>query len=75
MSRLSPIGVKKLEKILKKLNFQCVRQKGSHAFWQHPDGRTTILTVHYGEDISRGLLHKIITEDLQITINEFNRLK
>ena len=31
MSHLTPINAKKLEKILKKLGFQFVRQKGSHA--------------------------------------------
>ncbi|MFH1890499.1 MAG: type II toxin-antitoxin system HicA family toxin [Candidatus Kuenenbacteria bacterium] len=75
MSKLSPISVKKLAKILKKLGFQCIRQKGSHAFYEHQDGRTTMLAIHYGEDISRGLLHKIIAEDIQITVDEFNRLK
>ena len=75
MSILSPIGVRKMERIIKKLGFQCLRQKGGHAFYEHPDGRIVMLSIHYGEDISRGLLHKIITEDLRMTAEQFNRLK
>lgn len=75
MNKLSPLKARQLAKILHQLGFECIRQKGSHAFYEHPDGRTTILPVHAGEEISKGLLHKIITEDLKISIEEFNRLK
>ena len=75
MSILSPISVRKMERIIGKFGFQCLRQKGDHAFYEHPDGRIVMLIIHYGEDISRGLLHKIITEDLRLTVEEFNRLK
>ncbi|WP_293087186.1 type II toxin-antitoxin system HicA family toxin [Moorena sp. SIO4A1] len=33
-----PAKAKTLEKVAKKLGFQKVRQKGSHARWKHPDG-------------------------------------
>lgn len=75
MSHLPPINAKKLEKILKKLGFRFIRQKGSHAFYEHPDGRTTIIPVHFREEIGRGLLHKIIMEDIGISIEDFNRLR
>lgn len=38
MTRLPAISVKKLERILKKFGFKCIRQKGSHAFYEHRDG-------------------------------------
>ena len=41
------------------LGFSQVRQSGSHAFFAHPDGRTTIVPRHGGEDIGRGLLRQI----------------
>ncbi len=41
MSRLQIIDARKMEKLLLKLGFQRVRQKGSHIFYRHQDGRTT----------------------------------
>ena len=43
-------------------------------FFKHPDGRTTVIPNHPGEDISRGLLNKIIKKDLQISREEFEKL-
>ena len=74
-SRLSPVGIRKLEQILHQLGFQLVRQKGSHAFYGHQDGRTTLVSVHKGEDIGRGLLRKIIKEDLKMSVEDFNKLR
>ena len=47
------------------------RQKGSHVFLEHPDGRTTIIPNHPGDDIDRGLLNKIIKQDLKMEKKEF----
>jgi len=41
---------------LEKEGFVSVRQKGSHRFYRHPDGRTTVVPIHANRDISRGLL-------------------
>lgn len=35
------------------------------------DGRYTSVPVHSGEDIPKGLLRKIIREDLEMTLEEF----
>jgi predicted RNA binding protein YcfA (HicA-like mRNA interferase family) len=43
-------------------------------FFQHPDGRTTVVPNHPGEQIDRGLLNKIIRKDIQITREEFTKL-
>ncbi|NEO95331.1 MAG: addiction module toxin, HicA family, partial [Moorea sp. SIO3G5] len=40
-----PAKAKTLEKVAKQLGFQKVRQKGSHARWKHPDGRSTTIPV------------------------------
>lgn len=74
MSRLAPISARELQTILSRLGFTLIRQKGSHAFWQHPDGRATIVPVHKGEDIGRGLLRQIL-RDLGVTPAEFAKLR
>ena len=58
-------------KVLKKLGFEEMRQEGSHVFFRHPDGRTTVVPNHPGEEIDRGLLTKIIKKDLKISRKEF----
>jgi len=74
MTRLAPISARELQTILSRLGFRLVRQKGSHAFWQHEDGRVTIVPVHKGEDIGRGLLRQIV-RDVSIDLEEFARLR
>ncbi len=39
----------------------------------HPDGRTTLITVHPGEDIGKGMIRKIIN-DAKITREEWLEL-
>ena len=75
MSRLPLLSAKELIKILVAIGFVCKRQKGSHMFFQHKDGRTTIVPNHPGEQIDRGLLNKIIKQDLQMNIKDFLKLK
>lgn len=60
-----------LIKILQKIGFKVIRQRGSHVFLQHPDGRTTVIPVHPGEEIDRALLNKIIKKDLKMSREEF----
>ncbi len=62
MSRLPIIDSKKFEKILVGLGFIFARQKGSHAYYKHPDGRYTTLPHHPGRDLGRPLIHKILKE-------------
>ncbi len=59
-------------KVLQALGFCKIRQKGSHIFLKHKDGRTTIIPIHKGEDIGRGLMRKILRE-INITIEEFSK--
>lgn len=71
MAKLPLLKANELAKVLKKLGFEFRRQEGSHMFFEHPDGRTTVVPNHPGEEIDRGLLTKIIKHDLQISREEF----
>ncbi len=71
MSKLPLLKAKKVIKILYKLGFVFRRQKGSHMFFEHPDGRTTVIPNHPSEQIDRGLLNKIIKHDLQMDPEDF----
>lgn len=74
MSRLPILGFRQMEKILLRLGFQAVRQKGSHVFYRHPDGRTTTLIRHAGRDLSRPLMREILRE-IELTVEEFESLR
>ncbi|MFH1836211.1 MAG: type II toxin-antitoxin system HicA family toxin [Methanobacteriota archaeon] len=73
MSKLKPVSTRKLIRILMKLGFVKIRQKGSHSFFQHPDGRSTVVPIHSGEKISIGLLHEILKE-IEVDRNEYQKL-
>lgn len=75
MSKLPLLTAKELIKILEKLDFEYKRQKGSHKFFQHKDGRTTVIPEHGNEQIDRGLLNKIIKQDLQMNLEDFIKAK
>jgi predicted RNA binding protein YcfA (HicA-like mRNA interferase family) len=55
------------------LGFVKTRQKGSHAFYRHDDGRTTTLPHHKGRTLSRPLLREIL-KDIDITQDEYAAL-
>lgn len=73
MNKLPLLKSRQLIKILLKQNFLKVRQKGSHAFFAHKDGRTTVVPVHPTKQIGRGLLRSIL-HDIQISPEEFTHL-
>ncbi|MGB8780944.1 MAG: type II toxin-antitoxin system HicA family toxin [Candidatus Bathyarchaeia archaeon] len=70
---LKPQPAKKIIKLLSTLGFVVVRKRGSHVVMKHSDGRITVIPVHAGEEISRGLLMKII-EDTGFSKKEFLKL-
>lgn len=74
MSKLVAISGKDLVRLLLKLGFEEIRIKGSHHRLKHPDGRITTIPVHVNEDLPKGLLRKIIREDLDLELEEFNSL-
>ncbi len=71
MSKLPLMRAIEVAKVLKKLGFEMKRQEGSHMFFEHPDGRTTVIPNHGGEEVDRGLLNKIIKHDLMVSREEF----
>ncbi len=74
MSKLPALRASEIVKILRKLNFEFTRQKGSHAFFTHPDGRTTVVPMHKGKDLGRCLLNSIL-DDIKISREEFFKLR
>jgi predicted RNA binding protein YcfA (HicA-like mRNA interferase family) len=73
LSRLKPVKAEKVVKALSKLGFQIVRQKGSHLVMKHPDGRVTVIPIHSGEELGRGILRQI-AHDVKVGRDEFVRI-
>ncbi len=69
MSIFPSITGLQLIKALKKYGFNEIRSRGSHRFLRHPDGRCTVVPVHKGEIIGRGLLAQIL-RDCEISRKE-----
>lgn len=62
MSKLPVVDAQTMERMLLRLGFVAVRQKGSHVFYKHPDGRTTTVPHHSGRDLARPLIREILRE-------------
>jgi predicted RNA binding protein YcfA (HicA-like mRNA interferase family) len=73
MPKLVPIKPKQLVKILLHLDFVERDAEGSHVFFKHPDGRSTVIPMH-AKEISKGLLRKILN-DIQLSVEEYDRLR
>lgn len=73
MSRLRIIDARKMEKLLFRLGFERVRQKGSHVFYRHLDGRTTSVPHHPGRDLARPLIKEILRET-ELNIEEYTEI-
>jgi predicted RNA binding protein YcfA (HicA-like mRNA interferase family) len=70
---LRPVPARKVIKLLNKVGFQTIRQRGSHVILKHPDARVTVVPIHPGEDVGRGLLSKII-KDTRMSKEQFLKL-
>jgi predicted RNA binding protein YcfA (HicA-like mRNA interferase family) len=62
MSRLPSLTGRQLLAALERLGFTVIRIRGSHHYLRHADGRATVVPVHRGETIGRGLLSKILRD-------------
>ena len=69
MSNIPILKPHEVIRILEKLGFREVRQKGSHKQFRHADGRGTTVPFHKGRDISPTLLRKIAS-DIELTVEE-----
>jgi predicted RNA binding protein YcfA (HicA-like mRNA interferase family) len=67
---LPVISGKEFIKLLEKLGFSVIRVNGSHHRMKHPDGRITTIPVHKNDPLPKGLLRKIIREDLQMEADQ-----
>lgn len=74
MNNLPQLTANQFIKILEKMGFEILRQKGSHIFLKHKDGRTTVVPNHPGEKLDRGLLNKILRKDVQISREELDEI-
>jgi predicted RNA binding protein YcfA (HicA-like mRNA interferase family) len=70
MSGLPIVNFKTMDRLLRMLGFEQTRQKGSHVFYRHPDGRTTTLPNHPGRDLAKPLLRTILRE-IDLTPEQF----
>lgn len=73
MSKLRPVEAEIVIKALARIGFQPVRQRGSHIVMKHPDGRSTVIPVHPGEELGRGMLMEIMS-DVRLSKKEFLEL-
>lgn len=73
MSKLPVVTGQRLIKSLNKIGFEVIRKKGSHNFLQHADGRCTVVPVHRGETIGRGLMAQIL-RDCEISAEELKNI-
>jgi len=71
MQKMPLIKARELLKFLEWLGFKPVRMKGSHVRLKSEDGRATTVPVRGNREIPRGLLRKIIRDDLQMSVEEF----
>ena len=68
------ISGKDFIKLLEKLGFSVTRINGSHHRMKHNDGRITTIPVHKNDPIPKGLLRKILREDIEMTPEELKEL-
>ena len=73
MSRLKLANAIVLEQLLIRLGFEKVRQKGSHCFYRHKDGRTTTIPFHSSKNLPRPLVRAILN-DINLDIANYNYL-
>jgi predicted RNA binding protein YcfA (HicA-like mRNA interferase family) len=72
VTKLIPIDAAKMERLLFKLGFKKVRQRGSHAFYRHPDGRYTTVPHHRGRMLARPLIREILKE-IKVDVEEYGK--
>jgi predicted RNA binding protein YcfA (HicA-like mRNA interferase family) len=73
VARLTPVVPRAVHRMLKKLGFARVRQKGGHALYRHPDSRTTTVPQHKGRDLAVPLVRAILA-DIGTSPDDFIRL-
>ena len=62
MNPFRALSGKQVVAALETHGFEVIRVRGSHHYVRHPDGRSTVVPVHAGESIGRGLMAKILRD-------------
>jgi len=70
MNKLPLVNFRTMNKLLTKLGFEAVRQKGSHVRYYHDDGRRCTVPDHGSKDLNRPLIRSIL-RDIDMTPDEF----
>ena len=70
MSQLKIITSLQMCKLLECEGFENIRQRGSHRFYRHTDGRTSVVPMHTS-DLDRTLIRKIL-KDIDMSISDYN---
>jgi predicted RNA binding protein YcfA (HicA-like mRNA interferase family) len=74
MQKLPLIDAQELLRFLKSIGFAVIRMKGSHLRLRSVDGRVTTVPIHGNKEVPKGLLRKIIREDLDMSLEDFLEL-
>jgi predicted RNA binding protein YcfA (HicA-like mRNA interferase family) len=74
MPKLIVLSGNELIKILEFMGFGITRIHGSHYRLKCDDGRAATVPVHGNNDLPKGLLRKIIREDLEMELEDFNKV-
>jgi predicted RNA binding protein YcfA (HicA-like mRNA interferase family) len=72
LSKLQIVDAKRMERLLLLLGSQKTRQKGSHVFYKHPDGRATTVPHHKGRVLAPPLIREILRE-IEVTVDDYNK--
>ena len=73
MPKVTPIDPYKLIKLLSKLGFKPIRQRGSHVILVNAQGVRIVVPIHPGKKIKPGLIRVILTE-VGLTREEYFKL-
>ena len=68
--KMPVVTPKMMTSFLKSLGFEEVRQRGSHHFFRHQDGRTATIPEHGNENLGRGITSKIL-RDVEVSRDDF----
>jgi len=72
MAGLPVLKPREVVRVLEKMGFVEVRQRGSHKQYRHADGRCTTVPFHSRRDVSPLLLRQIL-KDIRVTPEDFLR--
>ncbi len=73
MPKITPIDPYKLIRLLSKLGFKPIRQRGSHVILVNEEGIKIVVPVHPGRKIKPGLI-RIILSEIGLTREKYFKL-